>query len=613
MRKLIYFLPLLLFNNLHADETTSGRIGLLKPTTGFEDTSFSWSSKTNRNWDISAATFTDNINRLDALAVDTTTLNSQFSTFSIDTGTIVERLDNLDASTDTITTDVNTNTTNIATNVTRLDNVATDTTTNAGNITTNSNNITTNSSRLDAVASDTTTNAGNITTNVNDIATNSSRLDAVATDTTTLSTAHISSAAETVDAFLLSNTGVSAGSCSNCDLTIDAQGRITVQADGSGGGGGAAAGGSSITLRQYDVYVGTLGANPFEVDIASNNEDGLFAALARIQALGLTDSTTAQGTIFYRAGVYTMTGATIPAGVTVAAVENSSTIWVMDSISETMVTIFGQGGDFSNLKNITFDLGKLAFRSEVIVYKQGARATDIVVRNADNQASISNVFNCVFCINDTSDVVIVADVQQFKAIITNIGTRQAPFRIEDSSDVWLQIRTGQGVDNFDNRQTFFLKNNRNVHIHDSIFTDVGGYFIEINSGNRDLYIERNHFNITKAKFGGTGIIIFIGDLAGADTSTATYITNNSFRDQSGDADSIIGILQSTTIPEGVVISGNIAKGIGVTPTFITISANVFGTLCTDNKVSNIVFISDGGVETNCTGDDTGNFREQNVE
>lgn len=45
--------------------------------------------------------------------------------------------------------------------------------------------------------------------------------------------ARLSRASNTID---LANSGVSAGNCTNCNLTIDAYGRVTVKADGSGGG-----------------------------------------------------------------------------------------------------------------------------------------------------------------------------------------------------------------------------------------------------------------------------------------------------------------------------------------------------------------------------------------
>lgn len=57
---------------------------------------------------------------------------------------------------------------------------------------------------------------------------------------------------------VLANTGVVAGSCSNCDLIIDAKGRILSKADGSGGGGGSSVssvfGRTGIVVAQSGDY-----------------------------------------------------------------------------------------------------------------------------------------------------------------------------------------------------------------------------------------------------------------------------------------------------------------------------------------------------------------------
>src|SRR3990167_385412 len=355
------------------------------------------------------------------------------------------------------------------------------------------------------------------------------------------------------------------------------------------------------------IHIASNAANLGTADVLSDFTTGFVQALTLLKAAGLTHSTTGQGTIVFHEGIYRISGATIPAGVTVFCVPGSSVVFTVDETASSSGTIFVIYG---TLDGGFIDMSNRPFKGELLKLQSNGTLKNIVSYGNGGMETIASGNTSIISVRNSTHNFItnirIRDCLAENSGVLNAGSGGALI-IHNSTFVHVRqlnissmsfIQTGDG--------TIGIYKSNDVRIEDCMFEKVGGAFIAVEGGNLGLNISRNSFYITQG-VNANGIIVILPAITGTgDISTGTVISNNSFYHwQSVDTAPLIGVFNSTYKTYGVLISDNFARSYtGSAVLFTNVATNVVGTVYKGNYLSpSMVFITDSGVNTNYTNND----------
>jgi len=366
-------------------------------------------------------------------------------------------------------------------------------------------------------------------------------------------TVGISSGSQTVNSYHLKNTGVSAGTYGGGllypQITVDEDGRLT-----------------NVSIQNYqtplvigyDVIIGTL--TDSAATISSNTVDGLNAALTLLGANGMTTSKSAGGNILLKRGVYTWTGATIPAGVTLYAEPGSSvTITPAHLSTGTIITNYGK------VENINFDFQNKHFSGDQFVAKTNSIAKNLYFYGAKNGNDLAP-FVSMFAIKQSSNVTVDAKFDQLHDWPIGLNKNSAPFIIQGSSQCYIKTVIGGEWDSLDavSKGVFFYysNNSRGIFQKDFVWNTPGTRIVFVETGT-GLSFESGVINISSNTDPTQGLFDFYPTAmpTNAVSISSCIVKNVNFFINGPYSGSLIGIAgqgSNVNVIEGTLLQNNFA-------------------------------------------------------
>lgn len=380
----------------------------------------------------------------------------------------------------------------------------------------------------------------------------------------------------------------------------------SVQIVGSTGPAGPQ--GAQGLSRNYGVTIGTLGVQG--VNYASNTINGLNQALSDLGS-SMMSTNTVPVTIFFKDGVYDMTGSSNGKGNLLWGVPGSSgVIFVINDDSKTIVTNYG------HLSGINVDAGSRTFTSALINMKDNSEYDNFIIRGAQNQinrdgSAIINTYQSTHTrVHDGlfKEYIGAAGSSyegQNGAVRTEFSTDTYHYRLTFSS---IAVRSNTEALN-PYRNVWVTVNSIGSRIEDSIFEGARSLSVDFNIGGWNNAAKRNKFYIgAGAERDGPnyGVITLDSDGSPAQgSSTMTWVDSNEFIFVStGPGGGGSSCIRSRSIPTGIwagiLITNNVVSSIVRTNWYFyrQVGGSVFNAVLKDNTVYNMEFcFADSGTGT----------------
>lgn len=269
--------------------------------------------------------------------------------------------------------------------------------------------------------------------------------------------------------------------------------------------------------RSMDIVIGSPTAP--NVDISSNNEDGLKTAIFNMCGSSSVTSCPGGGTVFMRTGVYSMQDTTIPANVKVYALSGSSVVWVIKNTSIPIATVYGE------LEGITFDFGFKGYAVRMMDLKTGSVGRRLEWRNSSPLSG--NASTSLVSIRDSNQV-LLTDYITRNCTPNNASTGMIDLDKASATVVQNGQHFGMAAPTGGSASLLYgVKKCSGTLIFNSYIDKWAARYVLIDGG-RDNVFDRHFINLTAdvGQSAGSGVVMINTEISvAAAVSTHTLISN----------------------------------------------------------------------------------------